>query len=363
MKKMKKIVAIGIIAILVCSVGLVIAQNQSEDVAASTSLSAVGEKNYTYEGKSDSKNITKLRQEIEAQMEKLDDRERDLIKGKYDRPPGVKEYKPPKGPLPPVPTPPVGFDRYFSRGKDENETCAGYQGYGGDDFDVYCGRVWCRTNTVPNLLSNIGSEAREWHVLHQVGSGYEPENCVVITRNGDTGIFQIFISELGGYTGDHKFYPADHTISIGIRPNHEWGHREYTTIYFWVWDRTTDEFWGKTYNLPETELIYKVDGALEHNRTSTPNSLWKSFHLFSPCDQDVNCFMDLEAIFRWKEWSCPNNMNNEHAEDYYHNYKCMECSCGDAYFCFMYPDYCYWYEVPCEGPLNSGTMWQRKTPK
>ena len=49
MKKMKKILAIIIIALLVCGIGLAIAQTQSEDVVTSTSLSAVGEKNYTYE--------------------------------------------------------------------------------------------------------------------------------------------------------------------------------------------------------------------------------------------------------------------------------------------------------------------------
>lgn len=158
MKKMKtkKILAMGILIMLVCGIGLVIAQNQSEDVVTSASLSAVGEKNYTYSDENDSENITLMEKHADiAEME------HNLITGKYDRPPGVKEYKPPKGPLPPVPTPPIGFDRYFSRGKDENETCAGYQGYGGEGFDVYCGRVWCRTNTVPNLLSNIGSEARE----------------------------------------------------------------------------------------------------------------------------------------------------------------------------------------------------------
>lgn len=158
--------------------------------------------------------------------------------------------------------------------------------------------------------------------------------CVVITRNGDTGIFQIYIKALGGYTGDHTFYPADHLISIGIRPNHNWGHREYTTIYFWVWDRTTNEFWGKTYNLPETELIYKVDGALEHNRTSAPNSDWKSFIHF-PRSTRIYETIDLEAIFKWKEWSCPNNMNNEHTEWYYDDY----------------------------GPNTVANLWQRKTPR
>ena len=41
-------------------------------------------------------------------MEKLDDRELDLIKGKYDRPPGVKDYEPPEVPMP-KPTPPTGL--------------------------------------------------------------------------------------------------------------------------------------------------------------------------------------------------------------------------------------------------------------
>jgi len=105
--KAKRILAIGIVALLVCGVWSATAQNQSEGMVASTSLSAVGEKKYTY-GENDSKNITKLRQQIEAQMEKLDDIELDLIKGKYDRPPGVKDYEPPMVPMP-KPTPPTGL--------------------------------------------------------------------------------------------------------------------------------------------------------------------------------------------------------------------------------------------------------------
>ncbi|MHC1635123.1 MAG: hypothetical protein ACXQTS_00660, partial [Candidatus Methanospirareceae archaeon] len=46
--KAKRILVIGIGALLVCGIGLAIAKNHSEDVVSSTSLSAVGEKNYTY---------------------------------------------------------------------------------------------------------------------------------------------------------------------------------------------------------------------------------------------------------------------------------------------------------------------------
>jgi len=73
---MKKILAIGIIVLLVCGVVLVMTQNRSKNEVACTSLGAAGKKNYTY----DKDEITKLRQEIEY----------DLITGKYDRPPGAR---------------------------------------------------------------------------------------------------------------------------------------------------------------------------------------------------------------------------------------------------------------------------------
>jgi len=73
---MKKILAIGIMVLLVCGVVLVMAQNRSKNEVACTSLDAAGKKNYTY----DKDEITKLRQEIEY----------DLITGKYDRPPGAR---------------------------------------------------------------------------------------------------------------------------------------------------------------------------------------------------------------------------------------------------------------------------------
>ena len=367
---MKKIFAIGIIAILVCSVGLVIAQNQSEDVVASTSLSAVGEKNYTYDGKNDSKNITKLRQEIEAQMEKLDDRELDLIKGTYDRPPGVKDYEPPKVPMP-KPTPPTGLMKISPSSTPAEvepaspDVAAGYQIFGRWKWWMsdksYLGRVWCRTESVQDLKNY----AKEWHVMHQdETNGWQTtaENAIVLMRQDDTAICAPFFSSLGGYqTDDYKYYPANHVISIGIRPEHSYGSREYNEIYIWIWDRTDDIFWGKTYNLPQTEEITVVDAALECDENEAPNSLWKNFYKFSPLNEYIQS-VNLPDEFTWFERSSP-VFNNEHAEEYYIPYTCYECSCGDPYFCYMYPDDCYWYEVPCEGPLSAATLWQRKTPK
>ena len=87
---MKKILAIGIMVLLVCGVVLVMAQNRSKNEVACTSLGAAGKKNYTY----DEDEITKLRQEIETQMREYtwaDEIAYDLITGKYDRPPGTRE--------------------------------------------------------------------------------------------------------------------------------------------------------------------------------------------------------------------------------------------------------------------------------
>jgi hypothetical protein len=249
---------------------------------------------------------------------KLECVEHGLITGKYDRPSGVREYEPPKIPIPVV------------EPKLRGDICASYQTFGGCN-DVYLGRVWCRTDTVSNLKDN----AKEWHVLHQWGSA--TENCIVITRSGDTGVFGIFIEALGGYLGDWVYFPADHLISIGIRPDHSWGHRDYDEICFWVWDRTADEFWGKTYVLPDTEEIKAVDAALEQNMGEVPNSLWKNFHEFSPYDEDVRS-VDLEDNFEWKEWGSPpcTNVNNEHVEEYHG-----------------------WYGLP----NAKATLWQRKTPE
>ncbi|NMX21599.1 hypothetical protein C5S30_04020 [ANME-1 cluster archaeon GoMg4] len=205
----------------------------------------------------------------------------------------------------------------------ENETCAGYQRFG---TKVDCGRVACYTNSIPNLKDN----GKEWHVLHQWPIG--GENCIVITRNGDMGAFRTFLSALGGYTEDYLWRSADHEFMIGIRPEHESGQREYTQVYFWVWDLTTNDLWEKTYNLPATEEIEDVDAALEHNSTFTPNSLWKSFFNYEALDKDLSK-IDLKDNFAWQQWTCP-HMTNEHAEDYYDTY----------------------------GPNTTATLWQRKTP-
>jgi len=314
---------------------LVMAQNRSKNEVACTSLGAAGEKNYTYD--EDSESITKLRQEIEAQMREYtwaDEIEYGIMIGKYDRPPGAKEYAPPKEPMP-RPTPPLpprpDLMPYFKNFSTTGGIAAGYQVFGGDDKPAYCGRVYCRTNSIPNLKD----KAKEWHVLHQWGrklSGEGTENCIVITRSGDLATFGIYVSSLGGY----QYYvhrPANHVFSIGIRPEHDWGHREYNEILFWVWDRTTNEWWSNTYTLPVTELIYSVDAALEHDTSEIPNSLWKSFYRFTASDENIAC-VDLKANFGWLEWTSP-EMNNEHVKDYYDTY----------------------------GPNTQATLWQRKTPK
>lgn len=336
MKKMRKILAIGVIALLVCGIGLAIAQTQSEDVVTSTSLSATGEKNYTYGVENDSQNITKLRQEIEAQMEKLDDRELDLIMGKYDRPPGVKDYEPPKVPMP-KPTPPTGLRKispvftdtssvsptHVTVSTASSDVRAGYQIFGKWTSWMtdksYIGGVWSRTESV-QYLKNY---AKEWHVMHQYEADAEgditAENAIVLMKWDNDALCRPYISSLGGYQEPYPIvYPASHTISIGIRPEHSSGSREYNEIYMWIWDRTTDTFWGKTYNLPQTEKITIVDAALECDENETPDSQWKNFYKFSP---SLPSGQDIANKFTWAEHSSP-VFNNEHSEDYYHNYKC-----------------------------------------
>lgn len=185
------------------------------------------------------------------------------------------------------------------------------------------------------------------------------ENAILLMRQDDTAICAPFLSSLGRHqTSDYVYYPANHIISIGICPRDVSG-REYNKVFMWIWDRTDDVFWSKTYNLPQTEKITIVDAALECDKNEAPDSQWKNFYKFSP---SLPSGQDIANEFTWSERPSP-VFNNEHSEDYYHNYKCYECSCGNPYYCDMYPEYCYWYEVPCEGPRNSGTMWQRKTPK
>ena len=333
-----------------CSVGLVIAQNQSEDVVTSTSLSAaVGGKNYTYDGENDSQNITKLRQEIGAQMEKLDDRELDLIKGKYDRPPSVKDYVPPKVPMP-KPTPPTGLRKISPVFTDTSSVSpthatvstaspdigAGYQIFGKWTWWMtgksYLGRVWSRTGSVPYLKNH----AKEWHVMHQYEAdawgNIKAENAIVLMKWDDKALCKPYISSLGGYQ-DQIEYPVNHIISIGIRPEHSSGSREYNEVYMWIWDRTDDVFWSKTYTLPQTEKITIVDAALECDKNEAPNSQWKNFYKFNPSNehiQDVNLLDE----FTWSEHPSP-VFNNEHAEDYYDDY----------------------------GPNTVATLWQRKTLK
>jgi predicted transcriptional regulator len=253
----------------------------------------------------DNQNITKLRQEIETQMKEYawaDKIAHDIMIGKYDRPPGAKEYKPREGDRPTPPLPPrPDLLPYFKDSstnipKDSAEkygVAAGYQVFGGDDKPVYCGRVYGQTNSIPDLKDY----AMEWHVIHQWGrtsGGNGTENCVVITRNtsiiDDNATFGIVVSSLGGSHGGYQdwvHYPANHEFYIGQIPQHDNGNREYDRLYFWVWDLTANEWWSHTYTLPETELIDSVDAALEHNITVSPNGLWKNFYQFRAYDQNI----------------------------------------------------------------------------
>ena len=236
---------------------------------------------------------------------------------------GAKDYEPPENPeLLPRPTPPIEQDRLIIDQDEDlilpmcSDICAGYQAFGKlhwwEITKTYCGRFAATTSTVTKLKP----EAKEWHVVHQWPT--EGENAIVATYPGsgqNSAVFGSYISALGGYTGDRVYRPADHVFSLGIRPEHQTGKREYTRIYFWLWDQTTGDFWSKTYTLPDTQLIGGVDGALEHNSTVTPNSLWKNFIDFNALDKNKNN-VDLKANFKWKEWPCT-NMNNEHNERYY----------------------------------------------
>ena len=291
--KTKEVLAIGIVAILVLGIGLVIAQEQKSPAQSKASLNP-----------EDYNRIVN-----------------DLLTGKIDRPPGVKDYEPPANDeLLPRPAPPIEQDRLIID-QDENlilpmssGIAAGYQCFGGGWFKPVCGRVAATTSTVTKLKP----EEKEWQVLHQwPASG---ENAIVITYypsqpSNRTGIFGIYIGALGGYTGDYVRRPASNSFSTGIRPEHQTGSKGYTKIFFWIYDFTDGVYWSKTYTLPATQYIKAVDAALEHNDTVTPNSLWKNFIDFNALDQNKNN-VNLKANFKWKEWPST-NMNNEHTERYY----------------------------------------------
>jgi len=239
----------------------------------------------------------------------------DFLSGKIDRIPGAKDYEPPANEeLLPRPTPPVEQDRLImAQDRDTSVEpmspgiAAGYQCFQG-------GRVGAYTSTVTNLKP----DAKEWHVLHQWPT--QGENCIVITYDPSqppdrTGVFGIYISALGGYTGDYVRRPASHTFSIAIRPEHANGHTDYTQITFLVYDQTDGVQWSKTYTLPATQYIKDVDAALEHNDTVTPNSLWKTFVDYHALDKNLEA-VNLKNTFTWTEWPSL-NMDNQHSESYY----------------------------------------------
>jgi hypothetical protein len=298
----------------------------------------------------DNQNITKLRQEIETQMEKTDDRELDLIMGKCDRSPGVKDYEPPKVPMP-KPTPPTSLREISpvftdtSSASPTHVTVSTASPNIGADYQIfgkwaewmtdksYLGRVWSCTESVQYLKN----DAKEWHVMHQyeadAQSNIKAENAIMLWRQDDTAICGPFLSSLGSHqTSDYKYYPANHIISIGIRPEHSSGSREYDEVYMWIWDRTDGVSWGKTYTLPRTEKITIVDAALECDKNETPDSTWKNLYKFNPSNEHMQNINLLDE-FTWAEHPSP-VFNNEHAEEYYDDY----------------------------GPSTVATLWQRKTP-
>jgi len=149
----------------------------------------------------------------------------DLLTGKIDRPPGAKDYVPPENEeLLPRPIPPIEQDRLIID-QDENlilpmspGIAAGYQCFGGEWLQPKCGRVAGTTSTVTKLKP----EAKEWQVLHQWPTS--GENGIVITyypgAGSNSGVFGIYISTLGGYQ-EWKYFPASHSFSMGIRPEHQ----------------------------------------------------------------------------------------------------------------------------------------------
>jgi len=243
----------------------------------------------------------------------------DFLTGKIDRIPGAKDYVPPANDeLLPRPTPPVEQDRLIMTQEQETSVepmspgiAAGYQCFQG-------GRVGAYTDTITNLKPTpSGQDPDEWQVLHQWPT--QGENGIVITyypeAEPNSGVFGIYISALGGYTGDYVRRPASHTFSIAVRPEHENGHTDYTQITFLVYDQTEGVQWSKTYTLPTTQYIKAVDGALEHDDTVTPNSLWKTFFDYHALDKNFEG-VNLKDTFEWKQHPSL-NMTNEHSEYYY----------------------------------------------
>ncbi|MEM3627115.1 MAG: hypothetical protein QXZ25_03720 [Candidatus Bathyarchaeia archaeon] len=249
-----------------------------------------------------------------SNQEKYREIMQDLLTGKIDKPPGAKDYEPPKNlELLPRPAPPIEQDQLIIC-QDENLVlpmspgiAAGYQCFIG-------GRVGARTGTITNLKPN----EKEWHVIHQWPTS--GENAIVITyfpeAGSNSGVFGIFISALGGYI-EWVYFPANHYFYIGIVPNHSSGSETYKQISFLVWDISTNTFWSKKYTLPVTQRIKAVDAALEHDDTVTPNSLWKDFVDFVAYDKNRNA-VDLNATFSWYEHPSQ-AMNNEHTQTFYNN--------------------------------------------
>ena len=214
----------------------------------------------------------------------------DLLKGKIKRPYGVKEYQEPEEEMdkPMVPPASSGRARY----------CVRYQVFG-EKNGIYCGRV--SANIGPESIRNLTDYRKEWWVAHlwtHIG-----ENCIVITRRESAVTFGIYLRRLGGYQ-EWVHYSADHNFNIGIRGEHQEGSREINSVYFWVWDKTDDVFWDKTYDLPETERVRSVDAALECYSDITPLEKWKTFTDYTPLDINLN-HPDLSRIYHdYKEWKC-----------------------------------------------------------
>ena len=82
----------------------------------------------------------------------------------------------------------------------------------------YLGRVWSRTESVQYLKNN----AKEWHVMHQYETdawgNIKAENAILLMRDDGSNLCPFFSSSGRHQTDDYKYYPANHDISIGIRP-------------------------------------------------------------------------------------------------------------------------------------------------
>jgi hypothetical protein len=197
----------------------------------------------------------------------------------------------------------------------DTDQLQGRQYYGEEHSLPYGGAITFNTDTISYLRNDV-SEIEVAHITSYLGT-QEMENAIMLSndhgdlylgfRNQQTATYEY--NELHRITG-----AAGDNFNIGIRPNNNPGSRNYTSLYFWVWDLTKNIKIDLTINLPQSEYFRNSDFAIEGFGYNQMNTYSKMAYNMQVLDQNNNDIFS-QDYFTWYSVT-DQNYNIGHNEFY-----------------------------------------------